>query len=73
MAAGKVFLTDDLTADLYVIDPTQPPGAVGVAASKLGNGSLGIAFDGVNIWTANQSGSVSIIPLQATTPIPSPP
>jgi YVTN family beta-propeller protein len=71
VAGGKAFVTG-LTgpANLYVIDPTQPPGAVTVAASKLGNNPEGIAFDGTNLWTANISGSVSIITPQATTPYP---
>ena len=47
--------------NLYVIDPTQSPGAVTVASSNLGGESAGIAFDGTNIWSANFSGSVSII------------
>jgi hypothetical protein len=57
---------------LYVIDPTQPPGAVTVAASNLGSRPFGIAFDGTNLWTANLAtpGSVSIITPQATTPYP---
>ena len=56
---------------LYVIDPTQPPGDVTVAASNLGNHPVGIAFDGTNLWTANYTdGSVSIITLQARRRIP---
>jgi hypothetical protein len=69
IAPGKVFVTGGTTpaGSLYVIDPTLPPGGVTVAANTLGGGSTGIAFDGTNLWTANQgpSGSVSIISPQS--------
>ncbi|MEO8975874.1 MAG: YncE family protein [Casimicrobiaceae bacterium] len=62
VAAGKVFVAGQGTpGTLYVIDPTQPPGAATLASSNLGNLPSGIAFDGTYIWTANVSGSVSII------------
>jgi hypothetical protein len=50
-----------------VIDPTQSPGAVTVAASNLGNATVGVAFDGTNVWTAanGNGGSVSIIAPQS--------
>ncbi len=67
VAAGKVFVAGFTSpGNLYVIDPTQPPGAVSSAAT-LGNRPYGIAFDGTNIWTANfgSPGSVSIITPQA--------
>jgi hypothetical protein len=44
---------------LYMIDPTQPPGAA-VLVADLPTSPFGIAFDGQSIWTANGSG-VSII------------
>jgi YVTN family beta-propeller protein len=70
-AAGKVFATGFTTPGmLYVLDPTQPPGAVAVAASDLGTQPETIAFDGTRLWTANFGGSVSIISPQATTPYP---
>jgi hypothetical protein len=63
--AGKVFVAANTSPSgtLYVIDPSQPPGAVTVAASNLGNGSNGIASDGTYIWTADfgPPGSVSLI------------
>jgi DNA-binding beta-propeller fold protein YncE len=71
VATGKVFVTNStIPGGLYVIDPTQPPGAVTVAASNLGNHPVGIAFDGTNLWTANDGngvsgGSVSIITPQS--------
>ncbi len=52
---------------MYVIDPTQAPGAVTTAASTLGNAPGAIAFDGTNIWTANSGGSVSIVTPQSFT------
>jgi hypothetical protein len=69
-AAGKVFAAGlSSPGSLYVLDPTQPPGAVAVAASNLGNEPEGLAFDGTRLWTAN-AGSVSIITPQAATPYP---
>jgi YVTN family beta-propeller protein len=71
-AAGKVFVTDgSASGKLYVIDPTQPPGAATVAAT-LGVYAQGIAFDGTHLWTAitGPPGSVSIITPQSTTPYP---
>ena len=55
---------------LYLIDPSQPAGAVTTIATDLGNVPFGIAFDGSRIWTANGAvgtGSVSI-----ATPGPAP-
>jgi hypothetical protein len=63
-AAGKVFVAGGGSpGSLYVIDPTQQPGAVSVASSSLGNSPYEIAFDGTSLWTANLGppGSVSII------------
>jgi hypothetical protein len=68
VAAGKIFVASlSSPGELYVIDPTLPPGAVTVAASNLGNQARGIAFDGNNLWTANfgSPGSVSIIDPQS--------
>jgi outer membrane protein assembly factor BamB len=65
VAAGKVFVTGYTSpGSLYVVDPTQPPGAL-TSVAILGNDTEGIAFDGTNLWTANQSGSVSIITPQS--------
>jgi hypothetical protein len=64
VAGGKVYAVGSgFPGTLYVIDPTLPPGPVTVAANNLGNGSVGIATDGTNIWTADNGppGSVSII------------
>jgi DNA-binding beta-propeller fold protein YncE len=60
-AMGKVFVTGDLNpGQVYVIDPTQPAGAVEFLTTLLDATSpQGIAFDGLSIWTANQGGSIS--------------
>ena len=62
IALGRVFVTGNGTPGaLYMIDPTQSPGAVTTVANALGNGSEGLAFDGTRIWTANHNGGVSIV------------
>jgi hypothetical protein len=67
-ALGRIFVTGFGTPGrLYIIDPTQPTGAVTQVSSALGNTPRGIAFDGSRIWTANTSGSVSIVSLNPTT------
>jgi hypothetical protein len=67
-AMGRIFVTGQTNpGSLYMIDPTQPAGAVTTLTSSLGNGPVGIAFDGSRIWTANNSGSVSIVSLNPTT------
>jgi hypothetical protein len=69
VAMGRVFITGETTpaGHLYMIDPTATAGAVTTLASNLGDMPIGIAFDGVKIWTAN-SGGVSIVTPGATTP-----
>lgn len=70
VAAGKVFVTGrTLPGSLYVIDPTQPPGPVALAAT-VGNDAVGLAFDGARLWTTNAGGSVSIVTVQTGTPFP---
>jgi len=61
-AMGRGFVIGAISlTNLYMINPSQPAGAVTVVASTAGSGG-GIAFDGSRIWTANGSpGSVSII------------
>src|SRR6266404_1681267 len=62
VATGKVFVTGQSSpGKLYQIDPSQVAGAVTTVTSSLGNSTIGIAFDGQRIWTANLGGSVSII------------
>lgn len=66
-AIGRIFVTGNTNpGSLYMIDPTQSAGTVTTLTSSLGAGALGIAFDGGRIWTANQSGSVSIVSLNPT-------
>jgi hypothetical protein len=61
-AMGRVFVTGTFNPGrLYMLDPSQPPGDVTLVAGDLGGGPEGIAFDGSRIWTANSSGSVSIV------------
>jgi hypothetical protein len=64
IALGRV-VTPGLSTpgNLYVIDPTQPPGAATLVASNVGGGPHSIVFDGARFWTANGGtfGSVSII------------
>lgn len=62
VAGGKVYVTGETNpGTLYQIDPTQPPGPVTIVASTLGAYPNGIGFDGHLIWTANNSGSISMI------------
>lgn len=61
-AMGRVFVAGTTDpGSLYMIDPTQAPGAVTTVSSSLGKNPEGIAFDGSSIWTANSGGSVSRI------------
>jgi hypothetical protein len=66
-AMGRVFIAGaTVPGNLYMIDPTQAPGAVTTLSTSLGSGPRGIAFDGSRIWTANGEGSVSIVSLNPT-------
>jgi hypothetical protein len=73
VAMNRVFLTGFLRT-LYMIDPRQPAGQVTTVSSSLGIGCQGIAFDGQQIWTANNAGngtgSISIITPSNTLPWP---
>jgi len=66
---GRVFATGFTpgSGGLYSLDPTKPAGAVTTVATVGGNPS-GIAFDGSRIWTANFSGSLSIVLPAPSTP-----
>lgn len=62
VAMGRVFVAGNTNPGrIYMIDPTQPAGAVATVADALGASPNGIAFDGSRFWTANDSGSVSIV------------
>jgi hypothetical protein len=69
-ARGRIFAIGAASPGrLYFIDPTAGPGPVSVELTNLPANPRGIAFDGARVWTANLSGSVSIItfnPTQAT-------
>src|SRR5262249_3060012 len=57
VAMGRVFVTgESIPGKLYMIDPTQTPGAVTVVSSALGGGPVALAFDGSHIWTTNDLG-----------------
>lgn len=61
-AAGKVFvaayLGNNVPGKIYSINPEAPSGgAVTEFESDIGFGPVEITFDGVNLWTANLSGS----------------
>ena len=62
VAMGKVFVVERTSpGQLYAIDPRSTPGTVAPVSSALGDGAIGIAFDGRRIWTANAGGNVSIV------------
>jgi len=68
-ATGWVFVAGyDTAGKLYRIDPSQPAGAVTTVASNLAQFPQAIAYDGIRIWTANSTGSVSIVTPGATIP-----
>jgi hypothetical protein len=63
-AKGLIFVTGESNpGSLYQIDPTQAGGMVTTLTSLLGAFPAAITFDGARIWTANISGSVSIVEL----------
>lgn len=67
-AKGAIFVTGyESPAKLYQLNPTQPAGAVTTLGMVPGDFPLGITFDGTRIWTANNSGSVSIVTLNPPT------
>jgi hypothetical protein len=70
VAMGRIFVVGRTTPGLlYMIDPTQTPGAATEVANSLGSSPWTIAFDGNRIWSANLIGnSVSIVTPGATIP-----
>jgi hypothetical protein len=67
-ALGEVWVASNSSPGaLYKIDPTTAPGAATLVVNTLGNAPNGIAFDGLDIWTANLSGSVSKVDPVANT------
>jgi hypothetical protein len=60
IARGRVFVTStDFPGRIYVIDPTQPPGAATSLTSSFISEPLAITFDGFNLWTAETGLSIS--------------
>ncbi len=71
VAKGKIFITSASTpGKLYQITPKAAPGAVTVGATDLGAQARGIAYDGERIWTADFSGSVSLVNINSPLPWP---
>ena len=72
VAMGQVFATGGgFNATVYMIDPSQPAGAVTAVTSAVsGEPSGGAAFDGTRIWTANGGTGVSIVTPGSTLPWP---
>jgi YVTN family beta-propeller protein len=68
VAEGLVFVTGALSpaGKVYVIFPNTSPGPVLPLLSDVGDTPIGIAYDGVRVWTAN-FGSVSIFNVQTGT------
>jgi hypothetical protein len=62
VARGRVYITA-LTnpGRLYEINPTQPPGNVTLIANTLGGFPVAMAFDGFNIWTADNGGPLGSV------------
>jgi hypothetical protein len=56
---GRIFVSGGGGA-LFMIDPAQSPSPQGPVA-ELGGTALELAFDGDKIWSANDTGSVSIV------------
>ena len=78
-AAGRVFVTAASNpGQILLIDPTQSPGAMTLAATVPGR-PVGLAFDGAKLWATNfpspatGNGGLSIITVQAALPYPTTP
>jgi hypothetical protein len=71
VANGKIFITSASSpGKLYRITPKAAPGAVTVGATDLGAQARGLAYDGERIWTADYSGSVSLVSINSPLPWP---
>jgi hypothetical protein len=69
VAMGRVFVTGNSDPGaLYMIDPSQPAGAVTVVATNFAALPLGLAFDGSRLWSGNGDGTVSIFTPGASLP-----
>ena len=59
---GSIITADNSASNgLYYIDTASPPGPVTPRFTTLPGGASSIAYDGLNVWIANFSGSVSIV------------
>jgi hypothetical protein len=68
-AMSRIWVTGQVNpALLYRIDGSKLAGAVTTVATLGGTNPSGIAYDGEKIWTANQSGSVSLVTPGAALP-----
>ena len=68
-AMSRIWVTGQVNpALLYRIDGSKLAGAVTTVATLGGTNPTGIAYDGEKIWTANQSGSVSLVTPGASIP-----
>jgi hypothetical protein len=71
VAKGKIFVTTSTSpGQLSEINPREAPGSFSVGTTNLGGQSRGMAYDGERIWTANYSGSVSIVTINSALPYP---
>ncbi|HKF41733.1 MAG TPA: hypothetical protein VKG01_01405 [Thermoanaerobaculia bacterium] len=62
VAQGHVFVTGSQSPGfLFGVDPRSAPSQVDLISSALPGLPSGITYDGSRIWTANASGSVSIV------------
>jgi DNA-binding beta-propeller fold protein YncE len=69
VVAGMIFVTGATSpGNLYVIDPTQPPGVP--VSRPVGNYPQGIAYDGNMLWTANRGPPGSLTGVVPATPYP---
>src|SRR5262249_9138705 len=69
VAMGRVLVTGRTSPGLlYSINPSEPAGAVTTVANNLGGFPVNLVFDGARIYTANVSGSVSIVTPGASIP-----
>ncbi len=57
---GLILTADNTSGALYIIDPVNAPGSVSSALS-FPAGTSSLAYDGVRVWAANFSGTVSTL------------
>jgi len=68
-AMGQIFVAGRTAPGrLYWIDPSKPAGSVVTVSSTLASNPVALAFDGSRIFTADNSGAVTIVEPGATIP-----